>query len=106
MITIHKLKTIQPFFDHVKQGYKSFEIRKNDRDFKVGDILILQEYDAQNQNYSGEELVREVLYTFPGGQFGVDENMVVMSMKTPSRLKIEELELVKWENRHANALII
>lgn len=39
----HYLKTVQPYFDAIDQGLKTFEIRKNDRDFKVGDILVLLE---------------------------------------------------------------
>jgi hypothetical protein len=42
---IHHLKTIQPWFDYALSGRKTFEVRKNDRDFTVGDIIILHEYD-------------------------------------------------------------
>lgn len=34
-------------------GVKRFEVRKNDRDFKVGDILVLQEYDPEADTYIG-----------------------------------------------------
>lgn len=39
----HELKLVQPFFNDVFTGKKKFEIRKNDRDFKIGDELILKE---------------------------------------------------------------
>jgi ParB family chromosome partitioning protein len=59
---VHKLKTVQPFFNQVKEGIKKFELRKNDRDFKKGDILILEEYDpedaldeeSKNDGYTGK----------------------------------------------------
>jgi len=38
----HELKLDIKYFDDVKSGKKNFEIRKNDRDFKVGDILELK----------------------------------------------------------------
>lgn len=38
---IHELKLDTKYFDDVKSGKKNFEIRENDRDFKVGDILNL-----------------------------------------------------------------
>lgn len=47
------LKTIQPFFNDVAFGSKRFEVRKNDRDFKVGDFLVLQEYDPEADTYIG-----------------------------------------------------
>ena len=43
----HCLKKIQPYFADVENGTKTFEVRKNDRNFKNGDILFLQEYDEE-----------------------------------------------------------
>jgi hypothetical protein len=40
----HELKTINPFFTDIMKKVKNFEIRKNDRDFKIGDILVLKEF--------------------------------------------------------------
>lgn len=40
----HELKLDIKYFDDVKTGKKNFEIRKNDRDFEVGDILELKAY--------------------------------------------------------------
>lgn len=34
------LKIYPEFFDEVFKGYKTFEVRKNDRDFKVGDVKL------------------------------------------------------------------
>ena len=39
--TIHTLK-LKPSFQGSKERRKTFEIRKNDRNFQVGDILILE----------------------------------------------------------------
>ena len=43
---IHGLKTVQPYFGQVKDGTKTAELRKNDRDFQVGDYLLLQEFEV------------------------------------------------------------
>lgn len=71
---VHKLKTVQPFFNEVKEGKKKFELRKNDRDFKAGDLLILEEYDPEdkdepNKGYSGKLFavrVDYILENYPG----------------------------------------
>lgn len=41
---IHELKLDTKYFDDVNIGLKKFEIRKNDRDFKVGDVLALSAF--------------------------------------------------------------
>jgi len=61
-IQIHNLKTIQPYFDQVKSGEKTFEIRKDDRDYVEGDLLNLQEYDPKKNVYSGETVRKEITH--------------------------------------------
>lgn len=51
---IHELKISPKYFGDVYEGKKNFEIRKDDRDFKVGDLITLREYD--NGQYTGREI--------------------------------------------------
>lgn len=64
--TVHHLKTRVVFFEAILSGAKTFEIRYNDRDFKVGDGLILQEWDDRNPmeegRYTGREAQRTITY--------------------------------------------
>ena len=46
-MTTHELKLDIRYFDDVASGKKNFEIRKNDRDFQVGDILKLKAWDGK-----------------------------------------------------------
>lgn len=52
----HALKTLPDFFEAVQAGDKFAEVRKNDRDFKRGDKMLLQEYFPETKRYSGREL--------------------------------------------------
>lgn len=61
-MTTHKVKSWAHFFDAIKAGKKLHDLRKLDRDYKVGDILILQRYDNINGEYTGEELEVEITY--------------------------------------------
>ena len=85
----HDLKTDSKVFEAVKTGYKTFEIRKNDRDFKIGDLLVLRETE-----YTGEEMkqghplrytdrfkVVEVLYILKGPIYGLAKDWVIMSIR-------------------------
>lgn len=91
---IHKLKTVPKHFQKVWDRKKLFEIRKNDRNFKKGDLLVLREYFglvcfAEEKNldlhtttkeiYSGREIVARVT-----GVFDVSDcfkNTVVLTIK-------------------------
>ena len=44
--TIHHLKTVQPYYDASESNFKTFEVRRDDRGFAVGDILCLYEWDG------------------------------------------------------------
>lgn len=65
----HRLKTTPEYYQAVKAGDKTAEIRFNDRDFQVGDGLILDEYDPES-GYTGESLnlgqITHVLKDFAG----------------------------------------
>jgi ASC-1-like (ASCH) protein len=75
----HKLKTINPYFNDVYAGRKTFEVRIDDRKYKEGDTLTLQEY--VNGQKTGAEITVSVDYILEGGQFGIDNGYIVMSIK-------------------------
>ncbi len=78
---IHELKIRNEYFEEVFMGRKTFEIRKNDRDFKKGDTLILKEWDNFRGTFTGRKLARTVTYVFEGGSFGLEKGFVVMSIQ-------------------------
>lgn len=52
----HELKIWPEFFQVAWVGDKTFEIRKNDRDFKERDEITLSEYDPKEDDYTGREI--------------------------------------------------
>ncbi len=77
----HALKTWPEFYKDIESGAKNFEIRKLDRPFKVGETLLLQEWDHQTKAYTGKETRRQITHIFYGGHFGVESGFVVMGLK-------------------------
>lgn len=61
---VHELKVWPQYFRNVLDGSKTFEFRKDDRGFEVGDTLILKEFEPGRIDYSvAPEIVEESRYT-------------------------------------------
>lgn len=75
---IHKLKILPEYFIAVALGYKTFEIRKNDRDFKVNDVIFLQEWHPDIKDFTGRQVAGQITYITDYEQ---KEGFVVMSFK-------------------------
>lgn len=71
----HILKCLSTYFQQIKDGRKTFELRKDDREggFRVGDYLLLREIDDANKDYT--RALQSVIITghlrdFPGLENG------------------------------------
>jgi len=82
---VHHLKTINPFFKLLKYEKKLFEVRKFDRPYKVNDVLMLQEFDEQTGEYSGDKVERVVDYVLLWTDFpdGIQPGYCVISLRPP-----------------------
>lgn len=47
---LHQLKIKQCYLYHILEGVKTFEVRKNDRDFQVGDTIRFMPLEDDNYN--------------------------------------------------------
>ena len=81
----HELKTINPHFTLVWSGLKTFELRKNDRGFQVGDHLRLMEYDPAANKFTGSEIWARVKHILHGGEYGLDPNYCILSIQAYKR---------------------
>lgn len=77
----HILKTWPEFFDAIAQGRKTFEVRLNDRGYRVGDVLELRRYEPKTDHYTGECIERQITYMLEGGAFGVDLGYAVLAIQ-------------------------
>lgn len=59
---IHNLKIQKEFFEDVKSGEKSFELRKDDRNYRLGDVINLTEVDATSAEETGRTALVEIIY--------------------------------------------
>jgi hypothetical protein len=99
---IHELKCWPEFFEPALAGEKMFELRNDDRNFKVGDIVVLHEYFVQPEdverirvmdvvgshenphppgNYTGRAVARTITYILKGPAFGLRPGWVILALK-------------------------
>ena len=84
----HELKTDPDAFDGSWRGVKPWEIRFNDRDFKVGDRLSLREtiYTGEEMKngkpleFTGRSICLDILYVLSGPIYGLSDGWVIMSV--------------------------
>lgn len=88
--TEHKLKTWIRFWDAVASGEKTFEVRKNDRAFQTGDILVLEKYDHERGYYEMDgytalakpkSIRKRISFILQGGMFGIEPSYCVMGLE-------------------------
>jgi hypothetical protein len=82
--TRHELKCWPRYFDDLLAGRLTFQIRRDDRGYKVGDVLVLREYrprtglewapcdypDQEKARYSGRQCERVVTHVYDDPYFG------------------------------------
>lgn len=80
----HELKIWPSQFQAVIDGRKSWEFRRNDRNFQVGDTLILREWDPSNSyplRHTGRTHTVVVTHIVHGGQFEIPGGFCIMSIE-------------------------
>lgn len=91
-MTEHILKCWPEFFQETWEGRKTFELRKNDRDYQVGDTIILREWDNVAERYVGRRITGEIVYLVEGGKFGLDEEWCIFQLEQWCYLRFETNE--------------
>ncbi|GIO04773.1 hypothetical protein J31TS6_08010 [Brevibacillus reuszeri] len=76
---IHDLKIWPEHFRDVRAGMKTAELRLNDRNYQLGDVLVLREYDPQEDEYTGEVETRRVTHILANEQW-LQPGVVMISM--------------------------
>lgn len=93
----HIIRLAAMYFDDVASGKKSFELRKNDRGYKEGDVLELMEFkDGRN---TGREIKADIIYMLEDYS-GLEEGWCILGIKVrpeekkeadlPGQMDIEE----------------
>lgn len=58
----HNLKTLPQYFQSAWTGRKTFEIRNNDRNFQMDDEIVLEEFNRNEDDYTGRSIEGFITY--------------------------------------------
>lgn len=58
----HELRSWPEFFRPLWLGLKTFDYRKDDRNFKPGDTVFLREWNPETKQYTGREATAKITY--------------------------------------------
>jgi ASC-1-like (ASCH) protein len=81
----HELKIVPLYFKVVASGEKKAEVRRNDRNYQVGDHLILKEWSPEFKIYTGQELNVRVTHILELKDLGHPADYVVLSIEREER---------------------
>lgn len=80
MSKTHELKTLWPFWEAVADGTKTFELRKNDRDFQTGDRLRLVRTVPGTPDIEKQVIEKTVTYVLSG--WGLKNGFVALGLSS------------------------
>lgn len=101
----HALKCTHTFFEDLMTEKKNFELRKNDRNYQIGDKLVLQEtYKCLCfPLYTGRYIFREITYILKNFEGLKDSYCILGLIKTkdiPDSIA-ESLKGLRWQKNYA-----
>lgn len=81
----HELKVLKPYYSRLVEGSKTCEVRRDDRDFQIGDTLKLRCYSKESLCFIEpyEPLYFLITHILKGEQFGIKDGFAVLSIKKP-----------------------
>lgn len=77
-VIIHALKIVPPHFEATAEGIKSFEVRKNDRPYRPGDYVALNEWNGEG--YTGKCTLHKIVYILSDTEY-CKEGYVILGLE-------------------------
>ena len=77
----HEVKILEQYANRNHEGKKPWELRKNDRNYKVGDWIRFHIIDDETKEPTGFSYRRKITYLFEGGEYGLEKGFCIMTVE-------------------------
>lgn len=82
---MHEIKCWPHYFEAIWDGTKTFEVRKNDRNYQVGDRLYIRCWDPATEFYNGSYVQAVVEYVLKDRAAGIEKGYCVLAIHVNMR---------------------
>ncbi len=91
---LHQIKIQEQYYNKIIEGQKTFEVRKNDRDYKINDLIqfVLVANDGTGSIIKVSDKIFKIGFILYGGKFGIDKGYCVFSIKEAAITDIAPLD--------------
>lgn len=81
----HYLKTWPDIFEEVWNDDKTHEWRRDDRGFKLGDRIVLEEFEPVGERYLGRTIDGTITSISTGPEWGIPKGYAVFSLRVTGK---------------------
>lgn len=78
---LHELKIKEEYFYAILRGEKTFELRKNDRDYQVGDLIHFMQTDGFEYFGHSKEIYQITYILKDVPEYGLDKDYCILGIK-------------------------
>ena len=91
-MTVHYLKIKPEYYKDVECGLKTFELRKNDRNFQVGDVLMLIKLDDKGNETDQVTRVKVTYILKDCPQYGLKDGYAILGIGVENRINFKSAD--------------
>jgi len=94
-MSIKELKILKNYFNDILFNNKRFELRKNDKNFLINDVIILREFDDINNSYtyySENKITIRIIYVLKDVEkYGLNKDYCIFGFDILFKQEFENL---------------
>lgn len=101
---IHSLKCWPIPFSAIYHGEKNWELRKDDRQYSIGNYLLIKEWDNEKQEYTGSFVEKQIVWILRScPEWGLMDGFCILSLGATIKQGYDP-DILRWNEIHKQSL--